>query len=269
MTLCRVGDLQLLVEASGNGEPVVLVHGSWDDRQVWTQVEADLVDGLHVVSYDRRGHGGSADSPTPGSRRDDEDDLAALIETLDIVPAHVVGNSFGASIALGLAARRGDLFRSLCVHEPPLMSLLADDPAVAGLQAAVARVVDQIERGEAEDAARTFVEIVIGPGAWDVMPREERAGMTAHAGTFAGEQVDPSWADIELDALGKVGAPVLLTQGDQSPPMLSAIVARLADVIAGAQVLTLPGAGHVPHETHPDEYATAIRRFVTGDTPVG
>jgi pimeloyl-ACP methyl ester carboxylesterase len=59
--------------------------------------------------------------------RDDVADLAALLEELPHAPAHVVGNSFGASIVLRLAAARPDLFRSLIVHEPPLLGLLKDE----------------------------------------------------------------------------------------------------------------------------------------------
>jgi pimeloyl-ACP methyl ester carboxylesterase len=133
----------------------VLVHGSWDDRQVWALIEEDLARRFRVISYDRRGHTGSQDSPEPGTRRDDEDDLADLIGSLDLAPASVVGNSFGASIALGLAARRPELFRTLCAHEPPLMSLAADDPLVAEVGRAIGPVLELIERGEAEAAAAT------------------------------------------------------------------------------------------------------------------
>jgi pimeloyl-ACP methyl ester carboxylesterase len=98
---------------------------------VWALIEEDLARRFRVVSYDRRGHAGSGDGAEPGSRRDDEDDLAALIEALGLAPANVVASSFGTSIALGLVARRPELFRSLCGHEPPLLSLAADDPVVA------------------------------------------------------------------------------------------------------------------------------------------
>ena len=268
MALRRVNDLHLVVESAGRGEPVVFVHGSWDDRQVWANVEADLVDRFHVVSYSRRGHGGSAGGPSPGSRREDEDDLAALIQTLGLVPAHVVANSFGASIALGMAGRRADLLRSLCVHEPPLFSLVADDPVAGALQSAVAGVVELIERGEPEKAARTFVETVLGPGAWDAIPADERAGMTGHAATFADEQQDPTWADIDLAALAEIAVPVLLTQGDQSPSMFSIVNARLADALECAHVRTLSGVGHVPQQTHPAYYSAALRGFLTGSTSV-
>ncbi len=54
-----------------------------------------------------------------------------MIEELALTPARIAGNSFGASITLRLAAERPDLFRGAIAHEPPLFSLLADDPAVA------------------------------------------------------------------------------------------------------------------------------------------
>jgi pimeloyl-ACP methyl ester carboxylesterase len=107
------------------------------------------------------------------------------MEALNLGPAHVVGNSFGASIALGLAARRPELFRALCAHEPPLMSLAADDPIVAEVGERVTSVVEQIERSQAEAAARDFVEnVALGPGAWEMMPEEDRAAMVGLADTF-------------------------------------------------------------------------------------
>ena len=265
MALIDVNGLQLLVEETGSGEPMVLVHGSWDDRQVWALVEEDLARRFRVVTYDRRGHTGSQDSPEPGSRRDDEDDLAALIGALDLAPANVVGSSFGASIALGLASRQPELFRTLCVHEPPLLSLAADDPIVAQVGEAIGPVLELIERGEDEAAARDFVEnIALGPGAWEMMSEEERASMVRNARTFVGEQRDPDWAEIHLAALGGLAFPVLLTQGDQSPPFFSKIIARLAETIDSAEVRTLPGAGHVPHMTHAADYVSAISRFAAG-----
>jgi pimeloyl-ACP methyl ester carboxylesterase len=265
MPLVEVNGIRLLVEESGDGEPLVLVHGSWDHRQIWALIEEDLARRFRVVSYDRRGHTGSEDSPEPGSRRDDEDDLAGLIETLGLAPANVVANSFGASIALGLAARRPELLRTLCAHEPPLLSLAADNPVVAQVGEAVGPVLELIERGEAEAAARDFVEnIALGPGAWEMMPETDRALMVTNADTFVGEQRDPAWADIDLDALSGITVPVLLTQGDQSPPFFSKIIARLAEAMDSAEVKTLPGAGHVPHETHPAEYLAVIDTFVRG-----
>jgi pimeloyl-ACP methyl ester carboxylesterase len=106
----------------------MLVHGSWDDHSTWQGVVPTLAGSFRVVTYDRGGHSPSARPSGQGSRREDEDDLAALLGALGCAPAHVAGSSFGASIALGLAARRPELARSAIPHEPPLMAILADDP---------------------------------------------------------------------------------------------------------------------------------------------
>jgi len=259
MPLVPVNGVRLLVEESGAGEPLVLVHGSWDDRTVWAGVEGELARDLRVVSYDRRGHSDSGDGAGPGSRRDDEEDLAALIEALAIAPAHVAANSFGASVALGMAARHGDLVRSLCAHEPPLVSLAPGDPGVARFLADIDEVLPMIDRGEAEAAAREFVERVIAPGVWEHVSRQERTMMAANAGTFAGEVRDPDWPVIELAPLAAPRFPVVLTRGDASLPMFGAIMARLSEAMPRAEVRTIPGAGHVPHATHPSEWAAAVR----------
>lgn len=262
MPLVPVNGVRLEVRERGTGDPLVLVHGSWDDHQVWAFVEEDLAQSFRVVSYDRRGHTGSEDGSGPGSRREDEDDLAALIEVLELPPAHVAANSFGTSIALGLAARRPDLVRSLCGHEPPLIALAADDPMMAQVGEGVGAVLALIDSGQHEEAARLFVEdVAVGPGAWEMMTSEERASMIANAGTFADEQRDPEWSAVDLEALASFAVPVMLTQGDQGPPFFAAIIAQLAAAIEPAEVRTLPGAGHVPHVTHPGEWVAVVREF--------
>ena len=116
MSLRPVNGVQLDVEESGAGDPLILVHGSWDDRETWRQARDRLEENSRVISYSRRGHSRAQDAKA-GTRRDDEDDLAALMATLGVVPAHVVANSFGSS---GLTPARGtapDLFRSLALRQ--------------------------------------------------------------------------------------------------------------------------------------------------------
>lgn len=264
MTSVQANGVRLEVNENGTGEPLVLVHGSWDDRHTWAAVEEPLAQSFRVVTYDRRGHSDSDDAGGPGSRGVDEDDLADLVETLDLAPAHFVGNSFGASIVLGLGARRPDLVRSLCAHEPPLFDVASDDPGVVAFGRVVEPVVELIEDGEPEAAARRFIDELMGPGVWTEMPREGRETMIRNAGTFADEQHDPEWASIDLEALGRSDRPALLTRGDKGPPPMAAVIDRLAAAIPRAEVATVQGAGHVPHETHPHEWASIVRRFAAG-----
>src|SRR5205823_2548848 len=98
------------------------------------------------------GHSESERLPGPGSIHEDVADLAALIEHLDLAPAYVAGNSWGAIITLRLAITRPDLVRAIACHEPPLIALIAGDPEVAPIAEAVrkrlAAVIDRLAAGD-------------------------------------------------------------------------------------------------------------------------
>jgi pimeloyl-ACP methyl ester carboxylesterase len=262
MPYVDVGDTSLYYEERGTGEPLVLVHGSWSDHSTWAQVVPALSHTLRVIAYDRRGHSRSRGGSGAVTRRRHEDDLAALIEGRGIGPVHVAANSYGAAIALGLATRRPDLFRTLVAHEPTLVDLLGDDPLVTETNARLRAVADRIAAGDAAGGAEQFVEeVALGPGAWRLLPEEVRRLMVSNADTFPHEQRDPDGGGIRVSDLCGLGMPVLLTQGDQSPAWFGPIVARLHDAIAPARVETLAGAGHVPHATHPAEFADSVATF--------
>jgi pimeloyl-ACP methyl ester carboxylesterase len=264
----RVNGVNLFYELTGSGDPLVLVHGSWGDHNSWRLVVPDLARSFRVLTYDRRGHSLSERPLGQGSRREDEEDLAALTEALDLAPAHVAGSSFGGSIALGLAARRPNLLRSLIVHEPPLMGLVADDaelrPLMMEWQGRLESVADQLRAGDIEGGTRRFIEEVArGPGAWEQLPQEVRQMLMNNAPTFLDEVQDPKGADLDLSALSRSSPPALLTEGDQSLPWFpKKIMSKLADAIDGAERLTFSGAGHVPHATHPDDYVRAVVEFI-------
>ena len=259
-------DVELYYEATGQGDPLVLVHGGWSDHDNWRPVVAGLAESFLVVAYDRRGHGQS-ERGHQGTRTDQEDDLAGLIQGLDRGPAHIAGTSFGGSIALGLAARRPELVRSVIAHEPPLMSVVADDPAMeallADVQGTIRAVLAGVARGDVEAAARQFVEeVALGPGAWEQLPAPLRATMIDSAPAVLAEQQDANWASVDPFELSGIKLPILLTQGDESPPWFPPIVASLAESIESAKVLTYSGAGHAPHLTHPDDYLAGVTDFL-------
>jgi pimeloyl-ACP methyl ester carboxylesterase len=152
--MAAINGIELYWELSGQaGDPLVLVHGSWGDHGGWDRIVPTLARSFRVLTYDRRGHSRSERPTAQGSVREDVADLRALIEHLGLAPAHILGNSFGGSIVLRLAAERPDLFRSLLVHEPPLFGLL-DDPAgqqaFQTFQERIRVVVALLEKGQME-----------------------------------------------------------------------------------------------------------------------
>ncbi len=266
MARLRINDIELYYELAGDGtDTVVLVHGSWTDHLSWQFVAPALAERHRVLSYDRRGHSRSERPPMPGSRRLDEDDLAGLIEALDLGAVHLVGNSYGGSISLGLAARRPDLVLSVTAHEPPLLGVTQSDAAltveISKVNESLADVVELLRSGDLAGGARQFIDAVaLGPGSWQMLPEESRRTFAANAATFLDTMDDPQWADLpEPDAL-----PVLLTDGDASPAWLPALVATLAATRYGhAQRHTFGGAGHVPHLSHPHAYAAIVDSFIS------
>jgi pimeloyl-ACP methyl ester carboxylesterase len=268
MATAKVNGVRLFYEVSGSAAvPLVLVHGSWSSHDTWRQVAPALAESFQVVTFDRRGHSASERPDGQGSVHDDMADLAALIEHLRLGPAWVVGSSFGGSIALRLAAERPDLLRGVIVHEPPLLSLLAGnremEPLLGGVGERIGAVVDRIAAGDHAGAAEQFVETVaIGPGAWALLPAEAQEIMIENALTFLDEARDPDQLAFDLDSVAAFSKPALLTRGTLSPPMFAPVVEQIAAAFPAADLHVFPGAGHIPHVTHPQDYVAALKRFV-------
>jgi pimeloyl-ACP methyl ester carboxylesterase len=243
-----------------------MVHGSWGSHHNWDLVAPRLAESFRVISYDRRGHSESERLPGQGSIHEDIADLAALIEHLDLAPAYVAGNSWGAIITLRLAITRPDLLRAITCHEPPLIALIADDPEVGPIAEAarerLAAVIEKLAAGDDAGGAQLFVETVaMGAGMWEKLPPRLRQTFVENAPTYLDECRDPDQQSIDLDQVRKISTPTLLSRGDQSPPMFPAIVRILVASIPRAQELLLRGAGHLPHATHPTEYVEAVTGF--------
>jgi pimeloyl-ACP methyl ester carboxylesterase len=265
----RVNGVKLAYELAGAGETLVLVHGSWGDRHSWKPVFEPLARSFRVVRYDRRGHSESERPASQGSFDEDANDLAALIEALGPAPVHVVGNSGGAAIALKLAAKRPELFRSLVVHEPPSFGVVRDvaelAPVVDAVRARIENVIGLLTEGRTEEGARAFAEqIAFGPGMWPKLPDALRKTFLFNAPTFLDETRDPGGFDLDLGALGRFNRPALVTDGDASPPFFRAIVERVAAAMPSATRFTFAGAGHVPHLSHPVDYAQRITDHARG-----
>ncbi|WP_219414591.1 alpha/beta fold hydrolase, partial [Pseudonocardia nigra] len=128
-----VNGVELGVQVAGSGPPVVFVHGSLDDHGAWERVVPRLTAEHTVVTYDRRGHGGSTCPPGQGRISEDVEDLAGLLRAMDLEAPLVVGHSYGSSTTMLLGAAHPELTGGLLVHEPPLFTLLRDDPATRPL----------------------------------------------------------------------------------------------------------------------------------------
>ncbi|MFF4159917.1 alpha/beta fold hydrolase [Streptomyces sp. NPDC001678] len=234
----------------------------------WRAVREALARSFRVLVYDRRGHSASTHGHSLAScvRREHEDDLAALIKTLGLGPAHVAGVCYSGSTVLGLAARHPALFRSVIAHESPLLGIVDDGPALALVRAAQAGIdtaTARIRAGSNEEGARGFLEdVVLGPGVWGRLPGPVRDRILANTPVWAAEQADPHWAGIDLDALSAFPGPALLTYGADTVRWLPPITVKLAEVMKHADLRRLTGVGHSPHVQDPDAYVNLLTTFI-------
>jgi pimeloyl-ACP methyl ester carboxylesterase len=250
-----------------HGDPTVLVHGSLVDSSTWARVVPGLARGLSVLTYDRRGFGGSTAGARPRPVSTDTEDLAALLEATDFYPVHLVGHSYGAVVALRLADERPELVRSLSLHEPPFFGLLADRPGTATLadqfRGGIASILEQVRRGDRAGAAHNVVEVFsTSPGAWERLPEPVRRSFAGYMDRWAEEYSDPDAFRPRAGSLRETLVPALLTTGSESPRFLGEIEGILAGELANPTLRVVPGASHAPHVTAPDVYVGLLLTFL-------
>jgi pimeloyl-ACP methyl ester carboxylesterase len=113
MALAEVNGVKLCYEISGQGEPLVQIHGSGFGRGNFAPLTPLLAREFRVLDYDMRGFGDSDAPVHPYSMELWADDLAGLLDTLEVATAHVHGTSMGGMVAIMFAAKYPDRMRGL------------------------------------------------------------------------------------------------------------------------------------------------------------
>ena len=228
-------------ERSGEGPPVILVVGAFNDRATGAPLAAALQERFTVFNYDRRGRGGSGDTLPYAVEREVED-LEALIEEAG-GSASVFGYSSGAVLALRAAAH-GLTIPRLALYDPPVS---ADGGAGRLRGDLAARLAGLVEEGRRGEAVELFQTEVVGLPA-EVVAQIRRAPFwpaleaMAHTLVYEIEILDDGSLPPELAA--SVEAPTLVIVGGQSSPFLRETAPAVADAMPDARARVLEGQNH-------------------------
>jgi pimeloyl-ACP methyl ester carboxylesterase len=248
---------------SGDGSPVVLVHGATADHTTWRTSGPLLAARRTIHAIDRRGRGMSGDGSAYAIEREFED-LAAVVDAISAdggTKVDVVGHSYGGRIGLG-AARLTPNIRRLVVYEgapPPVSGPGYQDDG------ALAKVEQLVAAGDRDEALATFMREIIDMPAADlaafradpIWPRRAAAVDT----TVRELRADVSPA-ASLATLGDVRQPVLQILGGASAPVFGQATRALDARLRDGRVVTIDGARHAAHHSHPAEFVAAIEAFL-------
>lgn len=275
MPLRRVRDVDLYVDAVGDGYPLLLMHGG-PGTDHWTMTSfKDLADQFRVILYDQRCNGRS-DGPLSSFTWDNlTADADALREQFGFERWAVLGHSFGGHVALEYALRYPERLSHLV-----LMNTGADwhwaaenAPEVVAGRNYSPEVVALVRRwfnGDFEPDQMFSIFRKIG-GVYQyssslmslVRPLLEGAWQTKFRGdtfTYASKHLVRGWSVV--DRLAEISAPTLVIAGTYDFVFPPDCQKQLAAGIPGARLVPIEKAGHNPHMEQRDEVMAAVRSFL-------
>jgi 3-oxoadipate enol-lactonase len=217
----------LNVDERGSGPAVLLIHGLASDAQALAPIAEALSAQARAIAYDRRGYGASeAPQPYHGTTvQEQAEDAAALLRALDAAPALMVGDGFGALVALDLAKRHRALVAGAVLSNPPLFMFVPE--ATEQLAAQRAQLEDAMRAGGPEAG----VEAWLGGRVDGEALARARA---AHGAFFADYAGLASWPASRRE-LRALDVPAVVLTGPWSPPHIVAAAEALAGLLPDAR----------------------------------
>lgn len=257
MSTVQVDGVGLDYAERGAGTTVLLVHGT--AARLWGPVAEELAASARTVDYDRRSFGASVHPPVTDLTRHRRD-AAALLDALGSGPAVVVGWSIGGVVAIDLALEHPELVRALVLVEPPLHAKRR--PTVRMIRAiAAAQMLGGLGRPEA--GARAFLRWALGRrgGRDDLerVPADWREAMLRNARAIVAELRAGTGEHLDRRRIGALAVPMVVMTGSESDPVFGACARRLVDSVPGAELVEVPGAGHLIQRDDPAALVAAVR----------
>jgi len=232
---------EIAFDQTGQGPPVILVVGAFNDRSTGAPLANALEAQMTVLNYDRRGRGASGDTQPYAVEREVED-LDALIREAGGA-AGVFGYSSGANLALEAAAH-GLNITKLALYDAPFV--VGDDlprpPKEIATQ--LAKLISANRRGDAVELYQTKLVGIPEPVVAQLRNAPFRPALEAIAHTLVYDATVVGDLTLPTDRLRTIKAPTLAVYGSHSPALMGPAAKALAGALPNGQARALDGQSH-------------------------
>jgi pimeloyl-ACP methyl ester carboxylesterase len=254
----EVSGSRLAFRRRGTGPALLLLHGAVCDSRVWRVELESFSDAFTVVAWDAPGCGNSDDPPADFRMGDFARHLIGFIDALALGPCHLLGHSWGSTLALEVCRQRPELVRTL---------------VLVGGYAGWAGSLDRSEVRRrldfalaAADASERFQPASM-PGLFsDAMPvdrADELAVIMSESRSAGTRTMAHALAEADLrDALPTIRVSTLLVHGDADERSPLSVADDLHRAIPSSTITVLPGLGHECYLESPAMFEAAVRPFL-------
>lgn len=248
----------------GSGEPVLLIHAGVADRSMWSEHVGWLADaGFRAIAVDLPGFGQAVIQPGPQAPWED---VLQTMRELGLARTALVGNSFGAAVALRVAAVAPAAVSSLMLVSPPPL----DGEPSPRLKAAWDAEEGALARGDMEGAVAAVLEAWL-PAEAPAELRRRVAMMQRRAyelQTSADPSEPPDPLDQHREALAELTMPVLATVGETDMPDFHEGAREMAALLPAGRAEVMEGVGHLAPLEAPERFRDMLLGFLRGQKTV-
>lgn len=253
-----VDGLRIAYQRLGDGPPVVLLHGGLADHREWAG-QLELAGDLTLVAWDAPGCGRSSEPPASFRMPDYAAVAAGFVAAIGLERPHVVGVSFGATLALALHRHDPSLPRSLVLASPYAGWAGSLPPEVVAERLSSSLLA--LDRGTVA-LAKGFLETLFGEHAAPERVESTRE-MLEDVHPVGARAMLHAMAECDLrDVLGEIDTPTLIVHGAEDVRSPTPVVQAVHEAIPGSSLRVLPGVGHACNIEAPAAFNAAVRSFV-------
>jgi 3-oxoadipate enol-lactonase len=260
MAFINTGDIQLAYTDTGVGQPVVLLHGYPFNRSLWNEQVSALSNSFRVITPDLRGHGESEASSGAAGMNRMAQDVAALMDHLEITRAVIGGLSMGGYVALAFYKQFPSRVRAL---------VLADTRAQADTEEGKQTRQQQAEKALAEGMAGIadgMLPKLLTPDTVSKRPelvkRVRDMMLKTKPEGAAAALLGMAERDDNTSLLSQITCPALILVGQDDPITPVQDSEKMHREIAGSRLVVLENAAHVSNLEQTEQFNEELLRFL-------